>query len=131
MGKIDIIKLSYGPGDPVTIYRNSGRGDISGIIEEIGDGFILLRRPGARRPDCVFEDLIAGCGDYEPTGEAPVEEKTGAEAPRVSAPASESVTPAEEPTETIVVRRCPAFGFAKNESLFAVRFFVFRRYFYK
>ena len=100
MGKIDIIKLSYGPGDPVTIYRISGRGDISGIIEEIGDGFILLRRPGARRPDCVFEDLIAGCGDYEPTGEAPVEEKTGAEAPRVSAPASESVTPAEEPTET-------------------------------
>ena len=100
MGKIDIIKLSYGPGDPVTIYRNSGRGDISGIIEEIGDVFILLRRPGARRPDCVFEDLIAGCGDYEPTGEAPVEEKTVNEAPRVSSPASESVTPAEEPTET-------------------------------
>ena len=64
MGKIDILKRRYGPGDSVTIYRISGQGDISGIIEEIGEGFLLLRRPGAKRPDCVFEDLIAGCGDF-------------------------------------------------------------------
>ncbi len=95
MGKIDIIKLSYRPGDPVTIYRNSGRGDISGFIEEIGDGFILIRRPGAKRPDCVFEDLIAGCGDYEPTEDAITEDAEVTEPSRkeeMNTPAPQTAT---------------------------------------
>ena len=66
MGKIDILKLSYTPGDWVTIYRISGHGDISGVIEAFGDGYLLLRRANAKRPDYVFEELISGFGDYTP-----------------------------------------------------------------
>lgn len=63
MGKIDVFKLSYGIGDKVVIYRTSGSGDIRGTIEEIGDGYILLRRANAKRPDAVFEEMISGWGD--------------------------------------------------------------------
>ena len=38
MGKIDVFKLSHGVGDRVVIYRNSGGGDIRGVVEDIGDG---------------------------------------------------------------------------------------------
>ena len=40
MGKIDVFKLSHGVGDRVVIYRNSGGGDIRGVVEDIGDGYI-------------------------------------------------------------------------------------------
>ena len=63
MGKIDVFKLSHGVGDRVVIYRNSGGGDIRGVVENIGDGYILLRRTNAKRPDAVFEEMISGFGD--------------------------------------------------------------------
>ena len=62
MGKIDVFKLSYGIGDRVVIYRNSGGGDIRGVVEDIGEGYILLRRTDATKPDAVFEEMISGFG---------------------------------------------------------------------
>ena len=93
MGKIDILKLSYTPGDWVTIYRISGHGDISGVIEAFGDGYLLLRRANAKRPDYVFEELISGFGDYTPEekGSALATDASGAQETAEQKPASSSI----------------------------------------
>ena len=99
MGKIDVFKLSHSVGDRVVIYRNSGGGDIRGVVEDIGDGYILLRRTNAKRPDAVFEEMISGFGDDDSTTSEAIEttEETTAEH-EIETVLADEVTP-EIPTE--------------------------------
>lgn len=99
MGKIDVFKLSHGVGDRVVIYRNSGGGDIRGVVEDIGDGYILLRRTNAKRPDAVFEEMISGFGDDDAAPSDAIEavEETTAEH-KIESVSPDEVAP-EVPTE--------------------------------
>ncbi len=69
MNKIDLFRQDNNIGDRVVICRNYGNDDVEGIVQEIGDNYVVLLKDNGRKAR-LFEDIISGWDTVESSEES-------------------------------------------------------------